>query len=57
MNTFVLRSWEYSALMPRVSLGDIELGLSPLVQWLLIPPLALWLAFRARWTDGHGTLP
>src|SRR6267143_5558398 len=52
MNTFVLRSWEYSELMPRVSLGDIELGLSPLVQWLLIPPLALWLASRARWTAG-----
>ena len=57
MNTFVLRSWEYSALMPRISLGDIELGLSPLVQWLLIPPLALSLASRARWTGGHGTLP
>jgi hypothetical protein len=57
MNTSVLRSWEYSALMPRISLGDIKLGLSPLVQWLLIPPLALWLASRARWTGGHGTLP
>ncbi len=44
MNTFVLRSWEYSELMPRVSLGDIELGASPLAQWLVIPPLALWLA-------------
>ena len=44
MNTFVLRSWEYSELMPCVSLGDIELGVSPLVQWSVIPPLALWLA-------------
>jgi len=57
MNTFVLRSWEYSALMPRISLGDIELGLSPLVQWLLLPPLALRLASRVRWAGGHGTLP
>jgi len=57
MNTVVLRSWEYSALMPRISLGDIELGLSPLVQWLLLPPLALRLASRVRWTGGHGTLP
>ena len=57
MNTLVLRSWEYSALMPRISPGDIELGLSPLVQWLLIPPLALWLAPRARRTGGHGTPP
>ena len=44
MNTFVLRSWEYSALMPRILLGDIELGLSPLVQWLVLPPLALYLS-------------
>jgi hypothetical protein len=44
MNTVALRSWEYSELMPRVSLGDIELGASPLAQWLVIPPLALWLA-------------
>jgi hypothetical protein len=57
MNTFVLRSWEYSALMPRISLGDIELGVSPLAQWLVITPLALLLASRARWTGGHGTLP
>jgi hypothetical protein len=56
MNTFVLRSWEYSELMPRVSLGDIELGVSPLAQWLVIPPLALWLASRTCWTGGHGTL-
>jgi hypothetical protein len=44
MNTLVLRSWAYSELMPRVSLGDIELGVSPLAQWLVIPPLTLWLA-------------
>ena len=57
MNTVALRSWEYSELMPRVSLGDIELGVSPLAQWLVISPLALWLALRTRWTGGHGTLP
>ena len=45
-NTVALRSWEYSSFMPRVELGKIELGLSPLAQWLLIPPLAFWLAFR-----------
>jgi hypothetical protein len=50
MNTFVLRSWEYSELMPRVSLGDIELGVSPFAQWLVIPPLALWLASQRKLT-------
>jgi hypothetical protein len=57
MNTLVLRSWEYSELMPRVSLGGVQLGVSPLAQWLAIPPLALWLASRTRGIDGHGTLP
>jgi len=57
MNTVALRSWEYSELMPRVPLGGFELGLSPLAQWLLIPPLAFWLALRRSWTGGHGTLP
>ncbi len=46
INTVALRSWEYSSLMPRVELGRIELGLSPLAQWLVIPPLALRLALR-----------
>jgi hypothetical protein len=45
-NTVVLRSWEYSDLMPRVQLGYIEIGLSPLIQWLVLPPLALYLAGR-----------
>jgi len=48
MNTIARPSWEYSALMPVVNLGGIEIGLSPLAQWLVIPPVALWLAgFRS----------
>ena len=58
MNTALLVSWEYSELMPRLRLGGVELGLSPLAQWLVIPPLALWLAFRlprrasSKWIGG-----
>ncbi|HXM82875.1 MAG TPA: hypothetical protein VN929_13225 [Burkholderiales bacterium] len=58
LNTVALRSWEYSSLMPRIRLGEIEPGLSPLAQWLVIPPLALWLAFRlprrasSKWIGG-----
>jgi len=48
MNTVALRSWEYSDLMPRVQLGTIEIGLSPLTQWLVLPPLALYLCCRKR---------
>ncbi len=38
--------WEYSELMPVVRAFGIEIGLSPLAQWLLLPPLALWLVLR-----------
>ena len=43
-NVFVLRSWAYGNLMPR--LPGIGIGLSPLLQWLVIPPLAFWLTYR-----------
>jgi hypothetical protein len=44
INTIARGSWAYSALMPVVSLGGFEIGLSPLAQWVVIPPVALWLA-------------
>lgn len=48
INTIARGSWAYSALMPVVNLGGFEIGLSPLLQWLVIPPVALWLAgFRS----------
>jgi len=46
-NTAVLGSWAYSDLMPTLQVGGIVLGASPIVQWLLLPPLALYLARRA----------
>ena len=45
INTIARGSWAYSALMPIVNLGGFEIGLSPLAQWLVIPPVALWLAW------------
>jgi hypothetical protein len=44
MNTAVLRSWTYSELMPVLRVAGTEIGLAPLAQWLLLPPLALRLA-------------
>lgn len=41
-------SWEYSALMPIMNLNGLEIGLSPLLQWLVIPPVALRLAATRR---------
>lgn len=48
MNVVALRSWSYAASMPTHLLREFELGLSPIAQWLAIPPAALWLAARGR---------
>lgn len=42
LNTSVHSSWTYSELMP--TLPAIGVGLSPLVQWIVIPVVAFWLA-------------
>jgi hypothetical protein len=44
LNVAVRATWAYTDLMPRVPL--LSIGLAPLLQWLLLPPLALWLATR-----------
>jgi len=36
--------WEYAEAMPRLPL--LGTGLAPLLQWLLIPPLVVWLVRR-----------
>ena len=47
-NTTIRLSWQYSSLMPLVDIGKLAIGLSPLAQWLIVPPLALYLAARRR---------
>lgn len=42
VNVYVWHTWAYADQMP-VLLG---IGLTPLLQWLLLPPLTLWLARR-----------
>ncbi len=42
LNVYVWRSWAYSGEMPVV----LGIGLTPILQWLLVPPLTLWLARR-----------
>ena len=44
MNTSVRQSWQYSEQMPTLELGGVVLGVSPLVQWLVLPPLVLYLS-------------
>ena len=48
LNTSVRQNWAYSDWMP--VLPVIGTGLSPLLQWLVVPTLALWSAMgRAPW--------
>ena len=43
-HTSVSHRWSYSDLMPLVP--PFGTGLLPVLQWLVIPPMALWLAKR-----------
>ncbi len=45
MNVLVLRSWGYGDLMP--VLPGLDVGLSPLLQWLFVPAAAFAWARRA----------
>ena len=46
LNVAVRHSWAYSELMPIVPI--LNLGLSPLAQWILVP--ALGFSLTRRWT-------
>jgi len=49
-NVYVLHRWAYGVEMPRV----FGVGITPLLQWLLLPPATLWLARRhLGWTPGR----
>lgn len=50
LNVSVRGSWAYSDLMP--TLPVLGTGLAPLLQWIVVPTLVLWLSIaRAPWTD------
>lgn len=40
-NVYIHNAWTYSTSMPTIRIGRIELGLSPLLQWLIVPIVAL----------------
>lgn len=47
MNITLLRSWTYAESMPTIQFGAFEVGLTPLAQWLVVPPLALYFARKS----------
>ena len=38
------QTWAYSSAMPLIP--GVEIGLSPLLQWVIVPPIALWFVRR-----------
>jgi hypothetical protein len=40
LNVAVRGSWAYSRWMPLIRLGSVSLGLSPLLQWIVVPTLS-----------------
>ena len=46
MNVRIKGTWGYTELMPIVP--GVEIGGTPFMQWLLIPPILLWL-MRLTW--------
>jgi hypothetical protein len=42
LNVYVLERWTYAPRMPTI----LGIGVLPVLQWLLLPPLVLWLAAR-----------
>jgi hypothetical protein len=51
MNITLFRSWTYAEAMPTLEIAAFEIGLTPLAQWLVLPPLALYVARRraSKW--------
>lgn len=40
LNVYVRQSWAYSDWMPTLTVKTVRIGLSPLLQWLVVPILA-----------------
>ncbi len=51
VNVYVRHTWAYADEMPLV----LGIGLTPLLQWLLLPPLTLWLARRHLGRSGRSS--
>jgi hypothetical protein len=53
LNVSVRGSWSYADLMPVIPI--LGTGLAPLLQWIIVPTAALWIAVgRLPWRDQPG---
>ena len=44
------QTWAYSSAMPLIP--GVGIGLAPLLQWVIVPPIALWFVRRQSACDG-----
>lgn len=50
LNIEIRNSWGYRDAMPRLPL--LGTGFTPVLQWLILPPLSFWWAVKSRGTAG-----
>ncbi len=55
LNVSVRQSWAYTPMMP--TLPPLGTGLAPLAQWLVVPALAFWFAWRAARQAAASAMP
>jgi hypothetical protein len=46
LNVAIRKSWAYSDLMPVISMLGLNVGVSPLLQWIVVPVFAFSLSLR-----------
>src|SRR3546814_3939670 len=51
LNIEIRQSWAYRDIMPVVPIVDA--GLSPVLQWIIVPLAAFWWALRPRRSEEH----
>jgi hypothetical protein len=57
LNVFVRAAWPYSDWMPIVSVTGLKIGLSPLLQWIVVPGAAFAIVRRVTTRHGEGGRP
>ena len=50
LNVVVRASWAYSEWMPVIALAGQKFGLSPLLQWIVVPAAAFAFSATSSWT-------
>lgn len=53
LNVYWRESWAYADQMPVLPFTGFEIGLSPILQWLIIPLASLWWGLKGTHND-HG---